>query len=142
MKLTTSKKGFRFFTAVLLILGASFIGANQASAQVLDDIQMNASLGLNWKDNASAQTVLENAIEQLVQAIPLFPPGSAQLQDAQNHLQFYKGILSEVQEGESVRVSTIKSLGRMNDGKNSFADMIPRPTLLTLYSNGVTLLTN
>lgn len=142
MKLTTSKKGFRFFTAVLLILGASFIGASQVSAQVLDDIQTNASLGLNWKDNGTATTVLEGAIEQLLQSLPLLPPGSPQIQDAQNHLQFYKGILSEVQEGESVRVSTIKSLGRMNDGKNSFADMIPRPTLITLYNNGVNLLTN
>ena len=62
MKLTTSKKGFRFFTAVLLILGASFIGANQASAQVLDDIQTNASLGLNWKDHNTATSVLEVAI--------------------------------------------------------------------------------
>jgi hypothetical protein len=142
MKLTTSKKGFRYLVAALLLLGATFFSVNRASAQVLDDIQLNASLNLNWKNTADATTILEASIQQLVNSLPLLPPGSQQLTDAQNNLNYYKGILSIINEGETVRVAAINALGLVREEKATFSTGVPRAMLLTLYSNGVNLLTN
>lgn len=142
MKLTTSKKGFRYLVAALLLLGATFFSANRASAQVLDDIQLNASLNLNWKNTADATVILEDALQQLANSLPLLPPGSQQLTDAQNHLSYYKGILSILEKGETVRVGAITALDLVREDKAGFSTGVPRAMLLALYNSGVNLLTN
>lgn len=131
MKRTFFKRNFRALVAMFFLLGGLFFATNRATAQ-----------SYNWKTEADAQTVLLAQVDQLNLDIQNFVPGSSQYKDLQNHIDYYKLIYTDLEDGSSTEAAVNNNLGHLNDRFSATEDFLPKTVIVGLFNDAVILLTN
>ena len=108
MKFTTAKHGFRSLLATLFLFGALLFSAGQAHGQSL------STGNQNWKTVPDAMQTLEGQITQLDGQLANLTPGTPAYDNVNQHMEYYKLIYGDLQDGTGVPEAVFKNVGVVN----------------------------
>jgi len=135
MKVTTAKHGLRSLVMLLLLFGAFLFGASRVEAQDL------SAATLNWMSESEALSKLDTEIQVYLTDQADQTPGTPAWTNDENHIVFYKLVMTRIGGGSTVYRSVEESLITLSTGVVSADYALSAATIQGLKDDAIVLLT-